>query len=71
MMLSGRHIISIAAVPASDSGVCAAVYALCVDGTLWILPRTRYRSEWRMVTPIPQDGEAELESLPDGRATGG
>lgn len=53
MTLSGRQIVQIAAVPAGDTGMSGALYALCADGSLWILPRMRSLEEWRRIKPVP------------------
>ncbi|GJM05038.1 MAG: hypothetical protein DHS20C09_10290 [marine bacterium B5-7] len=50
----GRKIIQIAISPDNDNQQ-DFVYALCNDGTLWVINVSETQSEWVILSGIPQD----------------
>lgn len=46
-----RKIVQITAVPGADNDE-SSIYALCSDGTLWVLAHS---GQWHQLPPIPQD----------------
>ena len=62
-----RRPIQITAVPAFETAdasmfICDAIYALCDDGTVWVMASPQVSAEWKELPAVPQYVREEVSS---------